>query len=92
MRLGVLLKAGRMPTNMTVKGQVTVPKRVREALGLAPGDPVDFLVNDQGQVVVCKAGARPVRGRRRDRFDAVRGRAEVKWRTDELMALLRPAD
>ncbi len=85
-----------MPTTMTVKGQVTIPKKVRDALGLAPGDDVEFQVNVAGDVVVQKAGGRarsPGRpGRRRDRFEAARGKAQVKWRTDELMALLRGAD
>ncbi len=71
----------------TTKGQVTIPKNVREALGLAPGDGVTFEVNPAGEVVVLKAGGRRRRGR--DRFAAARGKAQVKWRTDELMALLR---
>lgn len=79
-----------MATTMTVKGQVTIPKKVRDALRLAPGDGVDFDVNRAGQVVVHKAGGRP--SSTRDRFDAARGKAQVKWRTDELMALLRGAD
>lgn len=80
-----------MATTMTVKGQVTIPKRVREALRLAPGDGVAFDVNRDGEVVVHKAGARAA-GRKRDRFEAARGKAQVKWRTDELMALLRGTD
>ena len=76
-----------MTTRMTVKGQVTIPKVVREALHLAPGDGVDFDVNREGQVVVGKAEARAVV--KRDRFEAARGKAQVKWRTDDLMALLR---
>jgi len=79
-----------MATRLTIKGQVTIPKKVRDALHLAPGDGVDFQVNPQGQVVVRKAGGRRTRGR--DRFEAARGRAQVKWRTDELMALLRGPD
>lgn len=79
-----------MATTMTVKGQVTIPKKVRVALRLAPGDAVDFEVNRDGQVVVHKASGRPAA--RRDRFDAARGKAQVKWRTDELMALLRAPD
>ena len=75
---------------MTVKGQVTIPKRVREALRLSPGDGVDFDVNREGKVVVHKTGARPTG--KRDRFEAARGKAQVKWRTDDLMALLRGSD
>ena len=79
-----------MATTMTVKAQVTIPKKVRDALRLSPGDDVDFDVNREGQVVVQRVGSRPAR--RRDRFESARGRATVKWRTDELMALLRAAD
>jgi antitoxin PrlF len=83
-----------MATTMTVKGQVTIPKNVRDALHLAPGDGVEFAVNTAGEVVVLKGGSR-TGGRpagKRDRFEAARGKAQVKWRTDELMALLRSAD
>jgi AbrB family looped-hinge helix DNA binding protein len=75
---------------MTIKGQVTIPKKVREALGLSPGDGVDFGVDAAGNVVIRKAGGRP--RRKRDRFEAARGKAQIKWRTDELMALLRNGD
>ncbi|MES2683878.1 MAG: AbrB/MazE/SpoVT family DNA-binding domain-containing protein [Pseudomonadota bacterium] len=79
-----------MATTMTSKGQVTIPKRMRDALCLSPGDGVDFNVNPAGQVVVHKVGAKAAR--KRDRFDAARGKAQVKWRTDDLMALLRGND
>ena len=81
-----------MATTMTVKGKVTIPKKVRDALSLAPGDGVEFGVNGDGRIVVHKAGSRAqgnTHNARRDRFEAVRGKAKVKWRTDELMALLR---
>lgn len=88
-----------MATTMTVKGQVTIPKKVRDALLLAPGDGVEFAVNREGQVVVHKATTRPGArrpgaqpARKRDRFESARGQAQVKWRTDELMALLRGSD
>lgn len=80
-----------MATTLTVKGQVTIPKKVRDALKLAPGDAVDFDVNAEGQVVVQKAGARRRAGKR-DRFESARGKAQIRWRTDELMELLRGAD
>lgn len=79
-----------MATTMTVTGQVTIPKRVRDALGLSAGDGVDFDMNRDGQVVVRKAATRPAR--KRDRFESARGKAQMKWRTDDLMALLRGAD
>jgi AbrB family looped-hinge helix DNA binding protein len=83
-----------MATTMTVKGQVTIPKSVREALCLAPGDGVEFAVNTAGEVVVHRAGRRTNgrTARKPDRFEAARGKAQVKWRTDELMALLRGSD
>lgn len=79
-----------MATTMTIKGQVTIPKKVREALHLSPGDGVDFDVNREGQVIVVKSGSIPIR--KRDCFESARGKAQVTWRTDELMALLRGAD
>ncbi|MBO9646360.1 MAG: type II toxin-antitoxin system PrlF family antitoxin [Pseudacidovorax sp.] len=79
-----------MPTTLTVKGQVTIPKQVRDALGLTPGTAVDFAINRDGQVVLQKAEAsRSTAARRADRFEAARGKADVKWRTKDLMALLR---
>jgi AbrB family looped-hinge helix DNA binding protein len=37
---------------LTTKGQVTIPKSVRELLHVGAGDQVDFVVTDQGDVVV----------------------------------------
>ena len=83
-----------MATTITVKGQVTIPKKVRDSLRLSPGDGVEFKVNRDGQVVVHKAGtpAGVKAAGKRDPFEAARGKAQVKWRTDKLMALLRGAD
>ena len=80
-----------MPTTLTTKGQVTIPKHIRDALGLAPGTPVEFAVNSEGEVVLHKVrGARGKLTRPQpDPFDAARGKADVKWRTEDLMALLR---
>ena len=76
-----------MTTTLTSKGQVTIPKQIRDALDMAPGCSVQFAVNREGDVVIRKVGART--SRKPDRFEAARGKADVKWRTDELMALLR---
>lgn len=76
-----------MSTTLTSKGQVTIPKQIRDALDLSPGCAVDFSVNRDGELVIHKAGANPIG--KPDRFERARGKADVKWRTDELMALLR---
>lgn len=79
-----------MSTTLTLKGQVTIPKHIRDALGLKPGMPVDFAVNADGEVVIHRALGSSQR--HPDRFEAARGKAEVKWRTQDLMALLRGED
>ena len=76
-----------MTTTITVKGQVTVPKHIRDALGLVPGTQVGFALNDAGDVVLRAAQSQ--RGKPTDRFEAARGKADVKWRTQDLMKLLR---
>ena len=82
-----------MATTLTSKGQVTIPKRIRDELRLLPGAPVEFSVNAAGEVVLHRALPGEPTGRAPpDRFDAVRGRADVPWRTDELMKLLRAED
>jgi antitoxin PrlF len=79
-----------MPYTLTPKGQVTVPKPIRDALGLTAGSQVEFAVNPQGDVVLRPvATAMRRRTSKPDRFDAVRGSATLKGRTDELMKLLR---
>lgn len=80
-----------MANTLTSKGQVTIPKPIRDALQLAPGSAIEFSVNAQGEVVLHSANAKPAK-RGKDRFEAARGKADVKWRTDELMALLRGED
>lgn len=79
-----------MATTVTSKGQVTIPKHVRDAMDIRPGTQVVFELNKDGDRVLRKCG--PVRKRRRDRFEEVLGTADIKWQTDELMALLRGDD
>lgn len=40
---------------LTAKGQLTLPKEVREALGVGPGDRVDFVRMDDGNFAVLPA-------------------------------------
>ena len=37
---------------LTTKGQVTIPKAVREQLDLKAGDRIDFIVNDSGAALI----------------------------------------
>jgi antitoxin PrlF len=40
-----------MPTaTVTSKGQVTLPQKVREALRVRPGDRIDFVLGEDGEV------------------------------------------
>ncbi len=42
-----------MPTaTMTSKGQVTIPRAVRDLLRVDAGDQIDFVVTDRGDVMV----------------------------------------
>jgi antitoxin PrlF len=81
-----------MSTTLTVKGQVTIPKPIRDAMGLTHGTSIDFAVNRSGEVVLHKADSGPTKAKARpqpDRFEAARGKADVPWKTQDLMALLR---
>nr|WP_067297496.1 type II toxin-antitoxin system PrlF family antitoxin [Marinobacterium profundum] len=42
---------------LTSKGQITLPKPIRQALGLDAGSKVAFDLGENGQVVVTRAGA-----------------------------------
>lgn len=43
-----------MATTVTVKGQVTLPKKVRDAAGIKPGDRVEVRANASGGVIIEK--------------------------------------
>ena len=73
-----------MPTTVTSKGQVTIPKPIREQLGLTPGNAVDFQLGPDGRVVLTKVGGSPP-----SPFAKLRGRAGPGLSTDEIMALTR---
>jgi AbrB family looped-hinge helix DNA binding protein len=46
-----------MVTTVTSKGQVTIPKAVRDRLKLQPGDQVDFAIDRDGEIKLLIVGA-----------------------------------
>lgn len=50
-----------MPAStITSKGQITIPKRVRERLGLNPGDRLIFRFDEEGQLLVSPEALQPL--------------------------------
>jgi AbrB family looped-hinge helix DNA binding protein len=78
---------------LTEKSQVTVPKRVRDALRIGPGSHVDFSVDEQGVHLVKLDVERPgeTRGERLVRLleEAGRRYADSGMTTDEIMEMTR---
>jgi antitoxin PrlF len=79
-------------TRITIRGRVTVPRRVREALRLSVGDAVEFQLNGNGEFVLRKAPPPSQAGTRGGRRDHPRVEAQMRRRAAELLALLRGLD
>ena len=78
-----------METTLTRKGQVTIPKHIRESLSLKPGSKLVFDLNKDGELVLrIQGSAGP---RKPDRFERAIGAAQIKLgcSTDEYMEWLR---
>jgi antitoxin PrlF len=72
---------------ITSKGQTTVPLEIRERLGVGPGDSLEYLVGDDGQIVLRKAPG----------FESLRGILKVDFpidwdEIDRMIAMLRGRD
>ena len=82
-----------MSTTVTTKGQVTIPKQLRDYLGLEPGSRVDFGYTADGQVVIRPVKPANETGSKKSRFDALRGTGKgLGMSTDEYMNLIRGYD
>jgi AbrB family looped-hinge helix DNA binding protein len=77
-----------MSTTVTSKGQVTIPKRARDAVGLKPGSKVDVEVKP-GVGVVIKPLGKPRKSDMERRIEKVRGTLKTSMTTDEIMKFLR---
>ena len=78
-----------LPMQITSKGQVTIPQEIRNRLGLLPHTEVEFeLAGDHARI---RKARRPpgesVRGR--VALEVLRGTADTRMRTDEILALTR---
>ena len=45
-----------MSVTVTQKGRVTIPKRVRDRLGIKPGDKVNFELAEDGRAFLRRSG------------------------------------
>jgi AbrB family looped-hinge helix DNA binding protein len=86
-----------MATAMTVKGQVTIPKAVRDAAGIKPGDMVTAEAMPDGGILIRPENEAARLADHRARIEAVSERTGkiTRWpgkSTDEVMRVLRGDD
>jgi AbrB family looped-hinge helix DNA binding protein len=76
---------------VTEKGQVTIPKEIRDRLGIGPGSEVDFIASGSGAMLVkiAEASDPAIRGFD-DWLERVKGTMDLGgMTTDEFMEFLR---
>ncbi len=71
---------------VTEKGQVTLPKGLRDSLGIGGGTEVEF-ERDGDAIIVRKTADGPTRGQ--SVAERLRGRGDVGMTTAQIMALTR---
>ena len=71
---------------LTSKGQVTIPKKIREHLSIAVHDDVDFIIKD-GEIVLKKTDA--CNSFQLHVNNKMRGKGRISMTTDEIMQLTR---
>ncbi len=69
---------------VTTKGQVTIPRNVREVLGITPETEVEF-IEEKGRFYIVKTNSPNSVGK----FRKFRGIATADMSTDEIMELTR---
>lgn len=77
-----------MATTVTSKGQVTIPKRVRDGLGLKAGSKVEIEMQP-GRVATLKPLGKAKKSAYARRIESVRGILKTDMTTDEIMEMLR---
>ncbi len=82
-----------LATNVTVKGQVTLPKAVREAAGIRPGDRVNVRVRPEGGVIIeAEAAVKSAEAYMNGLKDMSRRRPFRGFSTEEVMRMTRGDD
>ncbi len=81
--------------NMTSKGQVLIPKHLRDHVGLVPGGEITVGLNAQGEVVVLPRRDGETREQRKARIraqiESVAGSLDTGFAsTDDYMDFIRP--
>jgi antitoxin PrlF len=69
------------------KGQITIPRDIREHLGLSPNTEVEWKIQ-AGEAVLRKA-SKTQQKPCRELVQHMRGRGTVQMSTDEIMAMMR---
>ena len=72
-------------SRVTAKGQVTIPKAVRDDLGIRPGDEIDFVKIESGAYRIRKVAPTTEAGE--DPFQKHRGRADDASMPDRIERL-----
>jgi antitoxin PrlF len=84
---------GELATNVTVKGQVTLPKAVREAANIRPGDRVNVRVRPEGGVIIEAEAAVKTAEAYMSRLEEMSSRQPIRgFSTEEIMGMTRGED
>jgi bifunctional DNA-binding transcriptional regulator/antitoxin component of YhaV-PrlF toxin-antitoxin module len=72
---------------VTIKGQVTIPRNVRESMGILPAETeIEFLQDENGRWYIAKVA--PSRNKA-SRFRTAHQTAKLTMSTDDILALTR---
>jgi antitoxin PrlF len=71
-------------SRMTKRGQVTIPKRVQDHLGLKPDSQVELTLTNEGRIAGRTGEERP-----KTRFDELIGTLDLGMTTDEFIKMLQ---
>ncbi|MDH4987623.1 AbrB/MazE/SpoVT family DNA-binding domain-containing protein [Aminobacter anthyllidis] len=82
---------------VTTKGQVTIPKEIRDRLGIEPGSEVEFVERADGAVELVSATEPDMLSRAIDRsfedwLQRVEGTGDSNLTADDIMAMTRDRD